>query len=477
MGMRGFSRVFVYLACVAAWLGVVTADTEAAFPGSNGLIAFQSNRDDPGIGQHDVYVMNPDGSDPRRLTTAGGEYPAWSPDGKQIAFARGKNEASEIWVMNADGSGQKRVTDRPAATDTSPAWSPDGTMIAFASSIICCGAGTNWDIWVINADGSGERNITNHPAQDLWPSWQPGGGRIAFQTLRDGNLDIYAVNADGTGLHNLSNSPETHEWEPDWSPNGRQLAVVARPVDTGRPQPTVWIMDADGGNRRQLTGGRQDMTPAWAPDGTKILYVRGCDEANCAILVISADGGDPTILDFNVAMDRFPDWQPLINAGDETPPVLTVPSDITVNATSSAGTTVTFTATATDDADPAPTVTCTPASGNIFPIGTTVVACTATDAAGNSAAASFDVHVKGAQAQLQDLINLVTSQSLGPGRSFRAKLQAALKALTKHDEATACGSLRAFLNQVRAQSGKSITAAQATQLGLAAMRVRSVIGC
>jgi hypothetical protein len=81
-------------------------------------------------------------------------------------------------------------------------------------------------------------------------------------------------------------------------------------------------------------------------------------------------------------------------APDTTPPVLTVPADVTLQATGPDGAVHTFTASATDDTDPNPTVSCSPPSGSTFPLGTTTVTCTATDAAGNSSSASFKVTVE-----------------------------------------------------------------------------------
>jgi outer membrane protein assembly factor BamB len=162
---------------------------------------------------------------------------------------------------------------------------------------------------------------------------------------------------------------------------------------------------------------------------------------------------------------------------DETPPVLSVPTDLTVEATGPAGATVVFSATATDDSDPNPVVTCTPPSGSIFPIGTTTVTCTATDASGNSATASFNVHVKSASEQLDDLLEQVVRGRLGPGGSLAAKLRAASAALNAGNQSDACGALGAFVNELRAQSGKTIGAAPAHALTIAANQIRIVLEC
>ena len=83
--------------------------------------------------------------------------------------------------------------------DYAPAWSPDGKQIAFRADI-----DGNGDIYVINADGTGRVNLTNNPASDWSPAWSPDGSMIAFQTNRDGNWEIYVMNSDGTQPTNLT---------------------------------------------------------------------------------------------------------------------------------------------------------------------------------------------------------------------------------------------------------------------------------
>ena len=106
----------------------------------------------------------------------------------------------EIYVMNADGSGSRRLTHN-RAFDGEPAWSPDGRKIAFQSTKAI---GGNKEIYVMNADGSGKRNLTRNPAKDGRPSWSPDGRRIAFVSDRDGRLEAHVMNADGSGQRSLT---------------------------------------------------------------------------------------------------------------------------------------------------------------------------------------------------------------------------------------------------------------------------------
>jgi hypothetical protein len=161
---------------------------------------------------------------------------------------------------------------------------------------------------------------------------------------------------------------------------------------------------------------------------------------------------------------------------DTTPPVLTTPGNIDVDATSPAGAAVPYVATATDDTDPSPTVTCDPPSGSVFPIGDTTIQCTAKDAAGNSSSDSFRVHVKGASEQVADLMALVDSYQLVKlGTSLHDKLDTVQRYLADGEPREAEKNLRAFIAQVEAQTGKGLTQAQADALKSAALRIMNVI--
>jgi hypothetical protein len=160
---------------------------------------------------------------------------------------------------------------------------------------------------------------------------------------------------------------------------------------------------------------------------------------------------------------------------DETPPVITVPSSVVANATSPDGAAVSYAASAVDEVDGPVAVDCSPPPGTLFEIGSTQVTCTASDAAGNAVSASFDVYVKGASEQLEDLIARVAG--LGPGTSMADKLALAMSALAAGNQSTACEKLGGFANEAQAQSGKKLTAAQAAELVASANRIRAVLAC
>jgi tol-pal system beta propeller repeat protein TolB len=190
-----------------------------------------------------IWVVEADGSNERRLTDDSGrrEWPAWSPDGESIAFSQWDYEAIDsddrleidIVVMSAEGDEPRRLTDFPGAEEE-PAWSPDGKRIAFSAD-----RGDGPDIYVMSAEGSQPRRLTETAESASGPAWSPDGEEIAFERFGDNRSRIVLVNDDGSDERELG-APNTDWYGPAWSPDGKQLAF------TTDGQETIWVMDADG---------------------------------------------------------------------------------------------------------------------------------------------------------------------------------------------------------------------------------------
>ena len=271
------------------WLTLTAEVGPVAWSPDGRRLAFASGRE----GNPEVYVMNADGSRQRRLTrNAAPSYElAWSPDGRRIAFLSRRDDNSEIYVMNADGGGLRNLTRDPAG-DSTFAWSPDGRKIAFMSK-----RDGTWDIHLMNADGSGLRNLTRHPASDSAPAWSPDGRKIAFG--RDG--EIHLMNADGSGLRNLTRHPASDS-APAWSPDGRKIAF-------GRDG-EIYVMNADGRSLRRLTRNpASDGSPVFSPDGRKIAFTTRRD-GNLEVYVMNPDGSAQRNLTRSPWNEGSASWSP-----------------------------------------------------------------------------------------------------------------------------------------------------------------------
>lgn len=164
-------------------------------------IAFVSNCD----GDPSIYVIDPDGTDLTRLTTAVDDTPVWSPDGTQIAFVRWGSSGSEIYVMDADGSNQTSVSNTGSVIpspphNSEPSWSPDSTRIVYTRYYDELSS-----INVADADGSNPAQLTT--SYDSYEAhWSPDGTQIGFLCYRNGNQDIYVMDVDGSNQVNLTSN-------------------------------------------------------------------------------------------------------------------------------------------------------------------------------------------------------------------------------------------------------------------------------
>jgi len=168
-----------------------------------------------------------------------------------------------------------------------------------------------------------------------------------------------------------------------------------------------------------------------------------------------------------------------VTVQDTENPVITCPAPKVVKATSPQGVAVSFAAAAASDNCSVASLTSVPASGSVFPIGTTTVTDEAQDPSGNHSSCSFTIHVEGAAEQTADLITAVNNLATKAGtkNALLAKLNAALKKIQSNNSGAACGELQAFINLVDAQRGKAISTSDADSLIAAATQIRAVLGC
>jgi len=315
------SRLLVVAATtvVALCLALIGAlPGEAAFPGANGPIAFQSDRDGP----QEIYTITPGGTANRITFSTNSSDPTISPDGSRIAFVN----ANQITVMNADGSGVTPLTST-STSKQDPAWSPDGTRLLFAANSFDVDGQTDLEIWVIDAGGGVATQLTNNSFPDTYPAWSPLGNQIAFVATRPGdtNRNIYVMDAAGNGQTSITPNdftdctgtppnPDTcysgHDDAPAWSPDGLKIAYVHEQAPNGGGPPNIWTMDPSGANKDNLSDGAVSfVSPAWSPQGDMLAAVGTAPATtNRDIWVMNSDGGGQTPVEPNTAHDINPDW-------------------------------------------------------------------------------------------------------------------------------------------------------------------------
>jgi TolB protein len=220
-------------------------------------VAFRTTRGSPaGSDPSNIFVVNADGSGERQLTpargaAAGGLFPAWSPDGRWIAYSNGAG----INLVCPDGSGRRPL----GVAGECSVWSPDGSELMFCSNGINRGEGVdNWDVFVMDADGTHVRRLTSNLAQDYPGAWSPDGTQIAFFSRRDGYGDVYVMDADGANLRRVTNQPGAQAPEA-WLPDGRLVISSAQEGVEGPPQ--WFVVGPDGSGRASLP----QLAPAMIP--------------------------------------------------------------------------------------------------------------------------------------------------------------------------------------------------------------------
>src|SRR5438128_504221 len=197
--------------------------------------------------------------------------PDISPDGKLVAFSY----LGDVWVVEAIGGVARPVTMH-TAHDVYPAFSPDGRSIAFSSN-----RHGSYDVFVVSAQGGKPKRLTSDSAQDVVCGWSPDGKQVLFASTRSTDFppsyDLYTVSADG-GKSRRVTAAEGKEGT--FSPKGDQIAYVRGPGTwyrkgyRGSANDDIWICNGDGSNNRQLTHfDGQDSSPMWSPDGSFVYYV------------------------------------------------------------------------------------------------------------------------------------------------------------------------------------------------------------
>ena len=238
-------------------------------------------------------------------------FPSWSPDRNKIAFQSDRDGDEEIYVMNSDGSEQKRITS-VTGRDTHPNWSPDGKTIMFQSN-----RSSNdphiVELYTMNEDGSAQKQITHLNKFSGVPVLSHDASKIIFQS-KDYNADkhneesfwhIYIMNSDGTGIRKLTNGKSNFQ-VPVWSPDDSKILYWCD--STGNNE--IYVIDFASGKSKQLTfNSADDIVACWSPDGSKISFYSN-RSGKYDLLIMDSDGSNQRILAEDISPFAVPFWSP-----------------------------------------------------------------------------------------------------------------------------------------------------------------------
>ena len=273
---------------------------------------------------YEIASVGIDGSDPRRLTENDymDHYPAWSPDGRSIAFIISRNGLGSLRTMLADGLEQQDLTPRdlrsfPDIYHAAPAWSPDGQQLAFVAE------GSMGILYTVRADGSELTRISETMSP---PSWSPDGSRLAFAKLDGEDVVLYTVKPDGSDLQVVTKMTDretlylggkyftwitTLAWSPEGSHIlfgcGARICVVDLDGIVVGESPFEAILDTSD-SLITLIGRLPQSAATWSRDGSRIavrVHIDFWAGGKPVVYTMDPDGSNVKVLVRTEALVRF----------------------------------------------------------------------------------------------------------------------------------------------------------------------------
>jgi Tol biopolymer transport system component len=297
------------LILVVLVLGLVLVNPDAAGAHSTGsgsglIVAERYSAENNGNPQ--LVAVRPSDGTVKVLTSGHSDMiPDLSPSGRFVVFERCVNaqDCSEagkinIWIMRVDGSAAHPLTFCDGSRCLGafdPAFSPDGRQVAFAQDLLDANGVNFNNIFVMRSDGTGERQVTSQRSSDApavgHPRFSPDGKKLVFGQEVEGGGRLMIINTDGSGLHGLL--PDADAFDPDWSPDGKHIAMTLVMHSGGLDFGNIATVRPDGTHLRLLThetaGVSNAFQPDYSPDGRHIVFTEG-DATGCHLIITDANG-------------------------------------------------------------------------------------------------------------------------------------------------------------------------------------------
>lgn len=266
--------------------------------GSKGVfgsrLAFVSN----GTGNKEIYTCEFDGFDPRRLTNNNTItlFPAWSTDGKWMAFTSYKDGNPDLYVRDLSQGQETKIAKQ--GINITPAWVPKKQELAATLSF-----SGDQEIYLLTGSGKIIKRLTNSRGIDVSPSWSPDGNQIAFVSDRSGSAQIYVQDLVSDKVRRLTYEGRKNT-QPSWSPRGDKIAYTSE-MDGGH---NIFVIGLDGQDPVQLTyDSRDNEAASWSPDGSLIAFSTN-REGPSRIYVMTAYGTDQRRLLVLAGEQTNPKW-------------------------------------------------------------------------------------------------------------------------------------------------------------------------
>ncbi|MGI9303841.1 MAG: Tol-Pal system beta propeller repeat protein TolB [Gammaproteobacteria bacterium] len=264
-------------------------------------VAYVSTVKQSGGPSYVLQIADADGFGPRTVFKSRQPLmsPAWSPDGKHIAYVSFEAQRPHIYVQNLVSGARTKVSGKPGI-NSAPSWSPDGGRLAMTLS-----AEGNPELYVMDIGSKKLVRLTRSRGIDTEPSWMPDGLSLVFTSDRSGKPQLYKVAAGGGGRPRRLTFDGSYNADADVSPNGKKIAMVHGTKSGYR----IAVMELATGELRVLTDGHLDEAPSFAPNGSMIIYATE-NGGRGVLSAVSEDGRVKQRLRLQEGDVREPVWSP-----------------------------------------------------------------------------------------------------------------------------------------------------------------------